>query len=144
MGAGAGTSENDAKVMISSSYSFCFSNGCSCLLAWGHGLRLSTRRGRQSQAENLTARKGGGGKREGGWAREKSAERTRSIFHTKRNPFSFLYGKFNPRRQAEKEELEPELEPGEAARRCSNFDKARQIVETLQTARCHKLLPCNQ
>lgn len=58
MGAGAGTSENDAKVMISSSYSFCFSNGCSCLLAWGHGLRLSTRRGRQSQAENLTAWKG--------------------------------------------------------------------------------------
>lgn len=34
--------------------------------------------------------------------------------------------------------------PGEAARRCSNSDKERQIVETPQTARCHKLLPCNQ
>lgn len=124
--------ENDAKVMISSSSSSC--------LSWPEGTGWGFQRaGRQSQAENLTA----SGAEEGERERESKALKGSAAYFIQNEILFPFY--MESLIQAEGEGAAAVgAAPGEAARRCSNFDKARQIVETPQTARCHKLLPCNQ
>lgn len=121
--------ENDAKVMISSS-----------CLSWPEGTGWGFQRaGRQSQAENLTA----SGAKEGERERESKALKGSAAYFIQNEILFPFY--MESLIQAEGEGAAAVgAAPGEAARRCSNFDKARQIVETPQTARCHKLLPCNQ
>lgn len=127
--------ENDAKVMISSSSSSC--------LSWPEGTGWGFQRaGRQSQAENLTASGAEEGESESKGKERKALKGSAAYFIQNEILFPFYMESLI---QAEGEVVAAVgAAPGEAARRCSNFDKARQIVETPQTARCHKLLPCNQ